>query len=198
MKAESGLGHPQASLSTRYGKIQASVMDSGRLYVMTGWRKPRLRICDDRVQVNFHLEREDDGSWHLDTFHYCFEGRHGEVKADVRSKIVRAVTSAAIAWLASLPRNTVIAAERFGFRHNKRVTLDHEIPDLIYAFESNAEILELSADNRCLAGANPAVYERMRELARRMRALVEPVKEFGREVRATRFNPVGGGREHAF
>jgi hypothetical protein len=44
MKAESGLGHPRASLSTPYGKIQATVMDSGRLYVMTGWRRSRLQV----------------------------------------------------------------------------------------------------------------------------------------------------------
>lgn len=189
MKAESGLGHPLASLSTSYGKIQAAVMDSGRVYVTTGWQKPRLRVGDDRIKVDFYLMRGDDGGWHLDSYGSSFEGARGQVKAEIRSKIVRAATTVAIEWLASLPRSAVVAAERFGFRHNKRATLKSEIPDLIYAFENNAEILELSADNHCLSGANPAVYERMRELARKMRALIEPVKEFGREVRATRFSP---------
>jgi hypothetical protein len=45
MKAQGGSsGHPKASLSTPYGKIQAVVMDSGRLYVMTGWRRSRLQV----------------------------------------------------------------------------------------------------------------------------------------------------------
>jgi hypothetical protein len=146
--------------------------------------------------VDFHLTREDHGYWRLDKFYFSFQGARGEVSAAVRSKIVRAVSSAASAWLAKLPRSTVVEAELHGFRHNKRATLSYEIPNLIDTLKSNAQILELSADNRCLAGANPAIYEQMRELARKMRALVEPVKEFGREVRATRFAPVGGC-EHA-
>src|ERR1019366_1232402 len=147
MKAESGLGHPRASLSTSYGKIQAAVMDGGRVYVTRGWKKPRLRVGDDRIKVDFYLMRGDDGGWHLDSYGSSFEGAGGQVKADIRSKIVRAATTAAIEWLASLPRSAVVAAERFGFRHNKRATLRSEIPDLIYAFENNAEILELSADS---------------------------------------------------
>jgi hypothetical protein len=189
MEAQNRLGHPQASLSTPYGRIQAVVMDSGRLYVMTGWRKPRLQVGGELVRVDFHLVREDHGYWHLDKFYFSFEGARGEVRAAVRSKIVRAVSSAAIAWLASLPRSAVVEAELYGFRHNKRATLTQEIPDLIDTLKSNAQILELAADGRCFARANPAVYERMRELARKMRALIGPVKEFGREVRATRFSP---------
>jgi hypothetical protein len=139
--------------------------------------------------VDFHLVRDDHGSWYLDKFYFSFEGARGEVRADVRAKIVRAISSAAVAWLATLPRSAVVEAELHGFRHNKRATLAQEIPDLIDTLKSNAQILELAADGRCLARANPAVYEQMRELARKMRALVEPVKEFGREVRATRFAP---------
>jgi hypothetical protein len=180
---------PQASLGTPYGKVLAFVMDSTRVYVMTGFRRPRLQVAGDRVKVDFYLVRDGAGEWHLDTYSFSFEGHRGQVKADVRSKIVRAVTSAAISWAASLPSSAIVSAERFGFRRNKRVTLTNEIPDLIHTFESNAEILEISADSHCLAGANPAVYQRMRELARKMRALIEPVKEYGREVRATRFSP---------
>jgi hypothetical protein len=196
MKVKSESGHPQASLSTPYGKIQACVFDSGHLYVMTGWRRSRLQVEGELVRVNFHLMREDHGYWHLDKFYFSFEGARGEVSAAVRSKIVRAVTASASAWLRSLPRSAIVEAELYGFRHNKRATLTQEIPDLIETLKSNAQILELSADNRCLAGANPAIYQRMREIAQKMRALVEPVKEFGREVRATRFAPVGGC-EHA-
>jgi hypothetical protein len=198
MKAKGEAGYPEASLSTPYGRVLAFVIDRARVYVMTGWRKPRLRVGDDSVQVDFYLVRVADRGWRLDSYGSSFEGRRGGVKAQVRAKIVYAVTSEVDTWLASVRQSAIVSAERLGFQHNKRTTLRSEIPDLIHTFESNAEILELSADNRCLAGANPAVYERMRELARRMRALVEPVKEFGREVRATRFNPVGGGREHAF
>jgi hypothetical protein len=164
-------------------------MDSGRLYVMTGWRRSRLQVGDELVRVDFHLVRDDHGSWYLDKFYFSFEGVRGEVKAAVRSKIVRAVSSAAVAWLASLPRSAVVEAELYGFRHNKRATLAQEIPDLIDTLKSNAQILELSADSRCFAAAHPALYERMRELARKMRALVEPVQEFGHELRATRFSP---------
>jgi hypothetical protein len=197
MKAERDLGHLQASLSTPYGKIQAIVMDSRRVGVMTGWRKPRLQVGGDRVRVNFDLVHDAGGAWRLDTYYFSFEGGRGQVKADVRSKIVRAVTSAAISWEASLPRSAVVSAERDLFRHNKRATFRHDIPDLIFTFRNNAEILELGADSYCLAGANPAVYERMRELARKMRALIEPVKEYGREVRAVQFAPIGGGCERA-
>ena len=197
MKAKGESGYPEASLSTRYGKVLAFVMDRTRIYVMTGWRKPRLRVGDDSVRVNFYLVRGADRGWSLDTYASSFEGRRNEVQALVRAKIVRAVASEVETWLESIPQSAFVSAERLGFHHNKRTTLKNEIPDLIYLFENNAEIFELSADNRCLAGANPAVYERMRELARRMRALVEPVKEFGREVRATRFRPLEGRREHA-
>lgn len=225
MKAKGELGYPEASLSTPYGTVLAFVMDRTRVYVMTGWRRPRLRVGDDSVRVNFYLVRGrplrpttgltrfteegrseytfntrqmcGDRGWRLDSYASFFEGRRGEVKALVRAKIVRAVASEVETWLESIPQSAFVSAERLGFHHNKRTTLKNEIPDLIYLFENNAEIFELSADNRCLAGANPAVYERMRELARRMRALVEPVKEFGREVGATRFRPLEGGCEHA-
>ncbi len=188
MKAQSEQsGQPRALLSTPYGKVQAFVIDSRRVYVVTRFRKPRLAVGDDRVSVDFYLVWGDRG-WCLDTFASCFEGRDGRpVKADVRAKIVRAVASEVVVWLARLPRSAVVSAELYAFKHNKRATLKSEIPDLIDTFKSNAEILELAADTRCLAGANPALYERMHELARKMRALIEPVKEFGREVRATRF-----------
>ena len=148
------------------------------------------------MYVDFYLVRADRG-WRLDAYASFFDGRHGPVGAGIREKIATAVALEVEAWVASVPQSAIVKAERLGFRHNKRTTLKSEIPDLIYAFENNAEILELSADNRCLAGANPAVYERMRELARKMRALVAPMKEFGREVRATRFRPLEGGCEHA-
>ena len=189
MKAKGELGYPEASLSTPYGKVLAFVIDRTRVYVMTGWRKPRLRVGDDSVYVDFYLVWRDRG-WRLDSYGSSFEGRRGRVTAQVRTKIVRAVMLEVATWLASVPQSAIVSAERLGFRHNKRMTLTNEIPDLIDAFENNAEILELSADNRCLAGADPAVYERMRDLVQRMRALIEPVKEFGREVRATRFRPI--------
>lgn len=187
---------PQALLATPYGKVWVFVMDRTRVYVMTGFRRPRLVVGRETIHVDFYLVRSDR-DWRLDAYASFFDGRHGPVRAAVRAKIVRAVVSAVVEWLASLPHESIVSAEFIGFQHNKRTTLRSEIPDLIYAFENNAEILELSADNRCLAGANPAVYERMRELARKMRALVEPVKEFGREVRATRFRPLEGGCENA-
>ncbi|MGC2303524.1 hypothetical protein [Candidatus Binatus sp.] len=200
MKAESGLSYPEASLSTPYGKVLAFVLDRTRVYVMTGWRKPRLRVGDDSVYVDFYLVRgrkRGDRGWRLDTYASSLDGRRGPVAAGVREKITRAVASEVETWVASVPQSAIVSAERLGFQHNKRTTLRSEIPDLIFAFRNNAEILDLSADNRCLAGADPAVYERMRELARKMRALIEPVKEFGREVRATRFRPLEGGCEHA-
>src|SRR5579862_9274808 len=172
MKVRGEHGYPEASLSTPYGKVLAFVIDRQRIYVMTGWRKPRLRIGDDSVHVDFYLVRAADRGWRLDAYASFFDGRRGPVSAGIREKIVRAVASEVETWVSSVPQSAIVNAERLGFRHNKRTTLKSEIPDLIYAFENNAEILELSADNRCLAGANPAVYERMRDLARKMRALV--------------------------
>ncbi len=192
MKAKDELGYPEASLSTPYGKVLAFVIDRTRVYVMTGWRKPRLRVGDDSVYVDFYLVRAADRGWRLDAYASFFDGRRGPVAAGIREKIARAIASEVETWVASVPQSAIVSAELLGFQHNKRTTLRSEIPDLIHAFENNAEILELSADNRCLAGADPAVYERMRELARGMRALVEPMKEFGREVRATRFRPLEG------
>src|SRR5271156_5811246 len=105
MKAQSEeSGQPRAHLSTPYGKVQAFVMDSRRVYVVTGVRKPRLVVGDDRVSVDFYLVWGDRG-WGLDTFASCFEGREGPVKADVRAKIVRAVASEVVVWLARLPRS---------------------------------------------------------------------------------------------
>jgi hypothetical protein len=186
---------PQARLGTPYGKVWAFVIDSTRVYLMTGFRRPRLAVGRERVYVDFYLVRSDR-DWRLDSYASFFDGRRGKVRADVREKIVSAITPEVTKWLTSLPREAIVSAEFSGFKHNKRATLTSEIPDLIDTFESNAQILEMAADKRCLAGANPAVYERMRDLAQRMRALVEPVKEFGRQVRATRFRPLEGRCEN--
>ena len=197
MKAKGEAGYPEASLSTPYGKVLAFVINRTRVYVMTGWRKPRLRVGDDSVQVDFYLVRAADRGWRLDSYGSSFKGTSRRGQGPGSGKDCECRDPGVDAWLASVPQSAFVTAERLGFRHNKRTTLRSEIPDLIYLFENNAEIFELSADNRCLAGANPAVYERMRDLAQRLRALVEPVKEFGREVRATRFRPLEGRCQNA-
>src|ERR1700722_2843719 len=143
MKAKGELGYPEASLSTPYGKVLAFVIDRTRVYVMKGWRKPRLRVGDDIVHVGFYLVWRDRG-WRLDAYASFFDGCHGPVGAGVRGKIGTAVASKVEAWVESVPQSAIVKAERLGFRHNKRTTLRSEIPDLIYAFENNAEILELS------------------------------------------------------
>ena len=86
------MGYPEASL-TQYGKVLAFVIDRTRVYVMTGWRKPRLRVGDDNIQVDFYLVREADRGWRLDAYASFFDGRRGPVAAGMREKIVRAVAS---------------------------------------------------------------------------------------------------------
>ena len=111
MKAGKGrAGYPEASLSTPYGKVLAFVIDRTRVYVMTGWRKPRLRvgvITSRWISISFALPIAAGASMLTLPFSTVAAVRSG----GIREKIVRAVASEVETWIASLPQSAIVAAE---------------------------------------------------------------------------------------